>query len=193
MFLYTPIESVDVYNSVNTSNIFILDSGTRYTVTVVGTNYAWGDLSGYLYIYNNIGGMVEQFSIYEYFDGDAQFSTSFKDSFTVSFSGAYYMEFHPSEYDYYGEIKIVIQEGTIENLLNIDMLVLFVIGGGIIFIAIIFIIIASKYDSNRKNNDYDDSSEAYEEIEEIKTLYCSNCGRKADGTFCEHCGIAIEE
>lgn len=199
MSLYNPIGSCDAHSSYNSSKAFTLNNGTRYTITVVRSDRVVGDISGTLQIIYLEGEQVLQLSVYDSFNGGAEYSTSFKNSFRVNFTGNYYMRFYPSSYtsysvnNYYKGAKIVIQEGAIENMLNINMRMLFIIGGFLVFVGIISAIITIISKSTTENYCYDDSYEPYEESEKIKTIYCSNCGRKADGAYCDSCSTAIEE
>ena len=195
VFLYSPVEnsSVDTISSVNISNSFSLKSETNYTITLVGRGRAWGDISGILYIYNDGGVSIKDFSILEYFDGDSSFSTMYTQTFTVPYSGEYYMEFHPSEFVNYGEIRIELQEGMVENTLNLDVGIILLFG--FLLIAISIVLFIANYKSQSKEIHYisEDQPENHQDFDQTQTIYCSNCGAKVKGAYCDKCGFAIEE
>ncbi len=215
-FFQTTYGEID-FNRSDTSDLFHLNRGKKYSLNAIGTNWAFGFIDGQLSLYSNEGILISRWSVYFSFDGDSETTIIPLTQISVSVSGNYYLEFEDSGSGAYSNnIKISVQESLVQAVFGIDEFSLLFIGIIVLLIGIFWNGLSGRISAifrttpevknqeleppQRYENDIE--SQSFESKDFVETSsepemkygkhFCPLCGAKSDDNFCEECGTQLD-
>jgi hypothetical protein len=215
MFFFQTTYGEIVIDRSDTSDVFRLNRGKKYSLNAIGTNYAFGFVEGQLSLYNTEGRLMSRWSIYFAFDGDSETTIISLTHVSVSDSGNYYLYFEDSgSGSHSSNIKISLQESLVQSIFGIDEFLCLFIGIIILFLGIIWNGLSKRVskvfylqsegtnqplEPQRHDNEIEPlsfESEGFGDIssepeKNIGKNFCPTCGAKIDGNFCHECGTQL--